>query len=266
MKENASSYQLERVRFAYDRKPVLHELELTLPSGKLIAIAGPNGCGKSTLLGLLSRTLEPAAGRILLRDLPLTAWPRKKLAQTVAYLPQREEFGFAFTVREIAAMGRYPHTGRFGGLGKIDWDNIDAALAAQQMAELADAPVTELSGGEQKRAGLARVRAQRAEVWLLDEPTASLDVHHALELLESLKKEVNGGMTVIAVLHDLGWIFRYADWCVLLDEGRLVADGPVREVLTEKRIRDVFHVDCVMPESPSGAAPYLSLPVAEKRS
>ncbi|MHB8767286.1 MAG: ABC transporter ATP-binding protein, partial [Deferrisomatales bacterium] len=154
------AFRLEGVAFAYGRTPVLRELTLALPAGAFTALVGPNGSGKTTLLSLLGGLLRPGRGRVLLAGRPVADHRPRELARRVALVPQDTGIDFPFTVREVVAMGRYPHVPRFASPSARDFAAVEAAVEGLGLAALAETPVTQLSGGERQRAVLARALAQ----------------------------------------------------------------------------------------------------------
>ncbi len=252
-------FQLNDVFFAYGKQEVLHGLTCGITRGTFTAIVGPNGCGKSTLMSLLSRNHVPAQGKIIFMNKILNQWPRKEYARQVSYLPQANEIAFDFTVREVVAMGRFPYTGRFGTMTAKDWQATEEAIHTHELHGMADKPVTQLSGGERQRVALARIQAAETDVWLLDEPTANLDVHHALELLQSLRKLAESGKTVVTVLHELNLAALYAKHAIMMQSGQIVAHGQTEDVFTEKRIEDVFQVGCRIQQAQKNKGMEISL-------
>ena len=242
--EKTPLWQLEAVSFAYRGKPALTALDCVIHSCCCTGILGPNGSGKSTLLDLLSGFLQPQAGRILFQGRPLQQQRRRDLARVLALVPQQFRLGFDFTVRELVAMGLHPHLGRFALPDARDLQGLDAIMEQCGILALADRTVSRLSGGEQQRVAVARALAQRPEILLLDEATASLDVRHTLELLALLRGKVRtGGLTVVAVLHDLNLAARFCDELVFLSAGQLCAAGPLAALLATETVRAVYGVD-----------------------
>ena len=242
---------------------VLGGVSLTLAPGEVLGIVGPNGAGKSTLLRCLAGVLAPTAGDIRLEGLPLAGYSRRELARRVAYSPQELEDRLGFTVLEAALMGRHPWLPRFGAPGPADRALALAALEALDMAHLAGRAVTELSGGEKRRAALARALTQQGRVLLLDEPTAGLDIRHALAAMRLFREAAAGraataaeaagpgtgkpntagpGAAVAVVLHDLNLAAMYCHRLVMLAAGRVAAYGPTSRVLTAATIAEVFGV------------------------
>ncbi len=222
-------------------RPAVDGVDLDVPRGALYAVIGPNGSGKSTLLRLLLGALRPDAGTIRYADRDLADWSRRDLARRVGVVPQVEELAFPLTVRELVAMGRYPHLGTWRSEGPEDRRAVDEAMDRCDVLEMADRPVATLSGGERQRARLARALAQQPETLVLDEPTAALDIRHEMEIFELLHRLAGGGdVTVLLVTHHLNLAARYARRLLLLDRGRPAAEGTPRQVLTRDTIRRVY--------------------------
>lgn len=214
---------------------VLDGVSVAFEAGVLTALAGPNGAGKTTLLACLAGLVTPDAGSVTLRGRPLAALTRAERARRIAWLEQGARAAWGLTVREVAALGRLPH----GDQGESE---VAAALASCGLAELAERRIDTLSGGEARRAMLARVLATGAEVLLLDEPAADLDPAHGFALMRLLRAEAAAGRAVVAVLHDLALACRFADRIVLLAAGRVAADGPPAAVMTQGSAGRVFGV------------------------
>jgi ABC-type cobalamin/Fe3+-siderophores transport system ATPase subunit len=214
---------------------------LRVEHGEFVALLGPNGSGKSTLLRLLLGALRPAAGTVCYEGRDVHAWPRAQFAREVGVVSQGEEFAFALRVRELVAMGRYPHLGAWRSESAADQAAVERALQRCELTNLAQRSVLELSGGERQRARLARALAQEPRTLVLDEPTAALDIAHEMTLFEMLAARAADGMTVVVVTHNLNLAARYARRLVLLDGGRIVADGEPAAVLTRATIESVYH-------------------------
>ena len=237
--------ELEGVEARYsDGLVALSGVSLAVRPGEVCAVLGPNGAGKSTLVRLLSGALRPARGRVTLFGEDLAALDRRAIAQRIAVVPQAVDVAFGFTVRQVVAMGRAPHQGAWMRATPEDDAIVEHALAACDLARLAERPVTHLSGGEQKRVAIARALAQSARALVLDEAASHLDIRHAIELHEVVCREVaERRLVCVVVLHDLNAAARYADRIALLKGGRLVAWGTIEEVMTYRRLKDVFEAE-----------------------
>ncbi len=238
------SVVLEGISAGYGAGRVLSDIDLELRPGEVNVLIGPNGAGKSTLVRVIAGLMRPSAGRVCLLGDDIARLDRGAVARRVAVVPQSEDPAFGYSVRQVVALGRAPHQGAWMRPSSADEIAVDESLAACEIEHLAERDVTTLSGGESKRVIVARALAQRAPILLLDEAGAHLDVRHALDLHELLRKQVaERKLACLAVLHDLNIAAQFADRVALLVGGRLEAHGPVDEVMTWKRLRDAFGTD-----------------------
>ena len=226
-----------------DGRSLIRDVSLSVESERVTAVVGPNGSGKSTVLRLLAGLWEPTEGLAELNGENLARLPRLAVAREVTFVPQDTRVDFAFTVRDVVAMGRYPHVGRFDSLGAADVDAVNAALERADVAHLEERFANELSGGERQRVLIARSLATEAKAILLDEPTANLDIDHSLETLELLQELADEGKAVAVALHDLNAVMRWADQVALMNGGRLEAFGAVGDVVRDDLIEPVFGVN-----------------------
>jgi iron complex transport system ATP-binding protein len=206
-----------------------------LRPGHVTAICGPNGAGKSSLLEAFAGLLLPEQGEVTLDGAPLASFHSRERAKRIGYLPQHGEIAWDLAVRGLAELGRLPHGDRAAA-------PVECALAALDLAGLAERPVSTLSGGERARALLARVLAGEPGWILADEPLAALDLAHQLALLGHLRRAADGGTGVVLVLHDLALAMNHADRVLVLEGGRVVADGPPEEALGPESIGRVWGV------------------------
>ncbi|MEM8485277.1 MAG: ABC transporter ATP-binding protein [Bacteroidota bacterium] len=218
---------------------ILDDLQFTLQAGQLIGIIGPNGSGKTTLLRAISGLL-PYEGTLAFKGEAVADWDTRKRAQAMAVLPQVSSITFDFRVRDYVTLGRLPHKGWLENENKDDLSQVDAVLEMLDLVGLADRTLPSLSGGERQRVLLAQALVQETETLLLDEPTSHLDVYHQFDLLKRLRGLVTAGKTVVVVFHDLTMAARFTDTLLALKDGRLVAAGATREVLTTQLIQDLF--------------------------
>ena len=236
------SLRLDGAGLRIGARHLVRDITVEVAPGRITALVGPNGAGKSTLLRLLAGLWRPTEGRAALDGASLSQLPRRVLARRISFLPQETGIDIPFTVRELVAMGRHPHLGRFDRPGPADAAAVASALVRADVAHLADRFVTELSGGERRRAVIARSLATGSRVLLLDEPTANLDIDHVIETLTLLRALADAGATVALALHDLNIVARWADEDTVLQGGRLRAAGPPDQVLDDDLVASVFGV------------------------
>jgi len=230
--------ELDRATAGYEGSVVLDGLSLAVACGELVGVIGPNGSGKSTLVKTLSGWLPLMSGRALVQGKPVGQYSAAERAKTVAVVAQNAELPFAFSVWDVASMGRYAHLGPFRSETRQDREIVERSLELTGCARLRDRLITNLSGGERQRVMVARALAQQASILLLDEPTNHLDLHHQLGfarlLLELHETEK---LTVLWVSHDLNLASEFCERLLLITEGNVTADGPPADVLTA----DVIH-------------------------
>jgi iron complex transport system ATP-binding protein len=229
-------------------RAVLNNVSLSLSSGHLVALVGPNGAGKTTLLRALAG-LVPSEGAIHVGGDALASLALRERARRFAYLPQGHVVHWPLPARDIVALGRYPHGAT--DPARLTPKDIEAVLRAMQatdVVEFSERRVTELSGGERSRVALARVLAVEAPVILADEPTASLDPRHQIDVMRNLRQAADRSALVIVVTHDLGLAARFADTMLVLSKGRLVSQGSPAEALSEQVMADVFRISAYRAE------------------
>jgi iron complex transport system ATP-binding protein len=244
----------------YHDRRVLDAVSFELHRAEFCGLLGPNGSGKSTLLRTLAGVLRPWSGRAELFGADVATLSPRAIARRVAVIPQGVTMLFPFTVREIVAMGRHPHLGRFEREGHRDRQAIDDALVETDTAALAHRPVDELSGGERQRVVIARALAQEPELILLDEPTTHLDINHQIEVFELLARlNRERALTVLAVSHEVNVCAEFCRRLVLLKDGRVVADGTPAELLTPELVRDVYDAPVHVLANPTSGAPLIAV-------
>jgi iron complex transport system ATP-binding protein len=239
---------------------IVDDVALDVVAGEIVALAGPNGAGKTTLLRLLAGELAPSAGSVELLGRPVGACAALERARLCALMPQSTSVAFPFTVRQVVEMGRHPWR-RVPGPAGEDVHAVAGALADTGVEHLAERTFPSLSGGEQALVTLARVLAQRTQVLLLDEPTAALDIRHQQRVLGIARRAAGRGVAVVVVLHDLNHAAAYADRILLMDRGRVVADGTPRDVLSGARLSSVYCHPIVVTDHPAHRCP-LVVPAA----
>ena len=228
----------------HTRSFTLDDVSVTVERGSLTGLLGPNGCGKTTLLNLLSGVLQPAHGQVSLNGIPLAGRSRRDIARHLAVVPQETHPAFDYTVMEMVLMGRHPHLGTFELEGPSDLALARDSLAATGTDHLAGRAYMTLSGGEKQRVVIASALTQSPEVLLLDEPTASLDLGYQLEVAALLRRlNRDRGVTMVLATHDLNLAASLCDRLILMRDGRVVAQGATRDVLTAASIRRIYDVD-----------------------
>ncbi|MGI8533702.1 MAG: ABC transporter ATP-binding protein [Candidatus Limnocylindrales bacterium] len=238
------SVELRGVGLAYGDRVALRSVDLRLEPGQRLCLLGPNGAGKSSVLRCVVGTAQRRTGACLLDGIPLEEWSRLGIARRVAVVPGQVTLPFAMRVEEVVALGRVPHQHPFRGPRAADRAAVARAIARVGIADLADRDARELSLGERQLVVLAMAIAQETGLLVLDEPTAHLDLRHQVEVMALLTDLAErDGVTVLAVLHDVGLAARCFPRLILMQEGRVVADGPPVEVLSAARVRSVYGVD-----------------------
>jgi iron complex transport system ATP-binding protein len=236
--------ELLGVTAGYGPRAVVRDVSLAVAAGELVALVGPNGAGKSTLLRLVTGLLEPAAGEVRLDGVAVAELSREAIARRVAVVPQVAQLPFAARVEEVVALGRLPHEDPLRGPRAQDRVAVAAAIQRVGLTPFVGRDARELSLGERQLVLVGVAVAQAAPIVVLDEPTVHLDIRHQVDVLDLLV-DLNrrDGATIVAVLHDLALAARWFPRIVVLDAGRVVADGPPASALSSERIRDVFRVD-----------------------
>ena len=231
-----TALEVHNLTVSYSRKPVLWDVDFSLPKGKLIGIVGPNGSGKTTLLRTIMGLLRPDSGYVKIFDQPLN-----DVRERVSYVPQREsvDWDFPASVMDVVEMGRYRRSNIFKRLTQHDRQLSKESLEKVQMLEYANRQISQLSGGQQQRVFIARSLAQQADLYLMDEPFVGVDAATEDAILSLLTEMRDQGKTVIIVHHDLQTAYDYFDWIVLMNT-RLVASGPVEEVFTRDLLQDAY--------------------------
>ena len=254
---------VDGLQFSYNDVPLLNGIDLTIHTGEVLAIVGPNGSGKTTLLKNISGVLSPQVGTVYLDMIRLTDLSSAELARRLAVVEQEREVGFDFTVREIVALGRLPHRGRFARETRTDRQWIERAMELANVGTFAERFIHELSGGEKQRVFLAMALAQNPRVLLLDEPTTYLDINYQIQIMEIVRQQATAGLSIVMAIHDLNLAAQYADRVAILHQGRLLAIGRPTDVLTEANIKQVFQTDVAVSKSPVTNSVYIT-PVPKK--
>lgn len=245
--------ELQHLSRSYDGRPALRDVSAVFPQGGFTCLVGPNGCGKTTLLKLIANIETPDSGAALCDGQDVRAWPRRRLAQRVAYLPQTRPVPL-LAAQTMIEHGRFPYLGFAKTLSPADHAAVAQAVAATDTAALIDAALPALSGGERQRVFLAAAVAQETAYLLLDEPTTYLDTHFQIEILTLVRRLHQSGKTVLMVAHDLPQAFAYADTICVMQAGRLLCQAAPQELCNSDLLRRVFGY--TLKRNPDAAAVY----------
>ncbi|MFL0684192.1 MAG: metal ABC transporter ATP-binding protein [Algoriphagus aquaeductus] len=228
--------EIHDLTVSYDQNPVLWNVDLSLPSGKLVGILGPNGAGKSTLIKSIMGLIPPTSGYVRIFDKPLN-----DVRARISYVPQREsvDWNFPASVLDVVMMGTYGKLGLFRRPGKKEKDLAMQCLEQVGMTGFLKRQISELSGGQQQRVFIARALAQQADLYLMDEPFAGVDMATETAIFQLLKEMADSGKTVLVVHHDIHSAMNFFDWVIMLNL-HLVASGPKELVITEDLLRKTY--------------------------
>nr|WP_253259655.1 ABC transporter ATP-binding protein [Subtercola boreus] len=244
------------LRVGYDKRTIIHGLDIQIPDDSFTVIVGPNACGKSTLLRSLARVLAPTAGSVVLDGRDIAKYPSKEVARRVGLLPQTSVAPDGITVLDLVSRGRFPHQSMLRQWSVDDESAVAEALAATNVTELSGRSVDELSGGQRQRVWVAMALAQQTPILLLDEPTTYLDIAHQVELLDLFSRlNRESGHSLVAVLHDLNQAARYATHLVAMKDGRVVREGAPNDIVTAELVEHVFGLRCRIIEDPESGTP-----------
>ncbi|QOR45397.1 ABC transporter ATP-binding protein [Trueperella pecoris] len=238
------------VSAGYGGPPVIRDIDLEIPSGKITALIGPNGCGKSTLLKTIGRQLGIEGGDICLGGRSIADFGTREFARRLSFLPQQPTVPEGMVARELIAFGRYPYTGAFASLAEEDHREIEEAASATRVLDYLDRPATQLSGGQRQRMWIAMTLAQQSSIMLLDEPTTFLDPAHQLAILDLVADLNRDGRTVVMVVHDMVHAAKYSDHVVVMKDGRILDSGPTKQTLDSDLIERAFGISAMMVTDP----------------
>lgn len=259
--ERTPALSAQALSAGYGDRNVVQAATLAFEPATLTVLLGPNGSGKSTLLGALARLLRPQAGAALLHGQPIHRMPTREVARQLGILPQAPALPESMTVLDLVSFGRQPHLGVLRQWSDADTEAVDRAMRLTGTLPFADLPVDGLSGGQRQRCWIAMALAQETGIILLDEPTTYLDLKYQVEIMDLLHSLVHAhGRTLVVVLHDLNLALAYADRLVLMKDGRIRADLKDPAACTSALVQEVFDVDVVAVQGPSGMARPLFMP------
>jgi len=243
--------EVRDISVAYGSDQVLRSVTVELSAGKILGLLGPNGAGKTTLIRALNGTVPLTRGEVRLNDRPLSGYSRREIAKHIAVVAQENETKFPVTVLDFVLAGRFARGSAFGWETDKDIAAARDALRRCDLADLGDRLMNELSGGERQRVVLARALATEAEMLLLDEPTANLDLEHQALMFRIVRERCDAGSSAVVITHDLNLAAAFADAVLMLKNGRVCAFGPLAEVLNEQVLNDVYNVQVLLDENPA---------------
>mgnify|MGYP002529172608 CR=1 FL=1 len=242
-----TAIDVKQLSVTLGNRHILHDINVSVPIGKITTLIGPNGCGKSTLLRSMIGYISSPSECVTIFDKPLSSYSQNKLARQMAFLPQVPNMPKDMTVEELVYCGRYPYQTWWKNTAKEDREIVDYALDITKTNHLREQLIPSLSGGERQRVWIAMALAQKTPYLLLDEPTTYLDIRYQLELLRLLK-EINQKykITIIMVLHDINQAIQYSDNIIAIKKGRIIVEGKSNEVITSEVIREIYGIDLKM--------------------
>lgn len=254
--ERKYEFRVEKLTAGYDRKTILHDIDLKLLDGEISVIIGANGCGKSTLLKTMAKLIKPMSGEVILDGKAISKIPAKEFARTLGVLPQERVLPEGITVVDLISRGRYPHHSLLSSMSKADYEAVAEAMEMMDITAFANRDIEALSGGQKQRVWIAMALAQQTDILFLDEPTTFLDITYQVEILDLLT-DLNRkyGTTIVMVLHDINLAVRYAEHVFALKEGVLIAEGKASSVITSELIKEVFALDCTVITDPVSGTP-----------
>lgn len=248
--------EVKKLNYSFDGIDILHDINIDFKKNRFYSIIGPNGSGKTTLLKNIARTLKPYKNTVFIKDKDVLNLKNKELARKLAVVPQDSNLDINFSALDIVLMGRAPYFSKFQEESKNDYAIAKHAMELTNTWKFRDKSINQLSGGERQRVLIARALTQDTDVILLDEPISNLDIHHQIEILDTIKS-LSKKITVIMVLHDLNFAAEYSDCIILVNSGRVVIQGNPREVFTEENIKKIYKINVCMVENPVTGKPYI---------
>jgi len=250
--------KINQLNFSYNLKSLFEDISFEIESSENVAVIGPNGSGKSTLIKLIAGLLQPQSGSIMINNKSLEDYKRINLAKSMAYVPQNVDITFSFSVYDVVKMGRYPYSENLM-IHDADGDRIiHEAIEKLGIEHLTERKFSEISGGEKQRAVIASALSQKAHLLLLDEPTSALDYKHQQEIYTLLKQLCRDeGKTVLIVTHDINLAAQFCDRIILLNEGKIIKNGPPEDVLQFPVIEEIYGVKVFIDINPFTKSLYI---------
>ncbi|MDD3225808.1 MAG: ABC transporter ATP-binding protein [Clostridium sp.] len=263
-KDLTYSIKIKNLSCTLGNEKILHSIDLKLEKKKFYSIIGPNGSGKTTLLKNISKSLEPLKSTVFIEGADIRDLRNKSLAKKLSCVPQNTEINFDFSVMDIVLMGRTPYIKNFQSESSADIEIAKNAMNLTNTWHLKDKNINDLSGGERQLVIIARAIAQETDILLLDEPISNLDIHHQIKILDTIKTlNIEKNITVITVLHDLNLAAQYSDYLILINQGKIQANGLCEDVLTKENIKKVYNMDTCILKNPVTGKP-LIIPIGKK--
>lgn len=232
--------EIKNLNFYYGDNHILKNISFSAESGSLWGLMGPNGSGKTTFFKCILGLLKHTGSQIKINNIDLKKINTPKLAKLISYVPQEHKPPFPFIVREIVLMGRSPHMGGIFGLKKEDYDEAEKAIDMVDIADIADKPVTALSGGQRQLTLIARSIAQNSPVMILDEPTSALDFNNQINIWKILKKLAESGKLIIACSHDPNHLLWFAENTLVIKNGEILASGKTEDIITNRLLKEIY--------------------------
>lgn len=232
--------RVENLNFYYENNQILKNISFYANTGELWGLMGPNGSGKTTFFKCVLALLKPASCQIFINGENYHSLTTSKMAKLIAYVPQEHKPPFPFSVKEIVLMGRSPYMGGIFGLKKEDYDAAYAAMELLEILDIAERPVTSLSGGQRQLTLIARALAQNAPIMILDEPTSALDFHNQISIWKILKKVSKLGKLILACSHDPNHLLWFASHTLVLKNGEIIASGKTDSIITPRLLKEIY--------------------------
>jgi iron complex transport system ATP-binding protein len=258
MTKEKNPIEVKNLRCSLGGREIISGVDFTNEKGKFYSIIGPNGSGKTTLLRTIVASLEPESGELLIDNISIANLKGKELAKKLAYVSQNTNSDIEFNVLDYVLMGRYPYLGLLQSEGENDLEFAKKSMELTNTWYLREKKLNEISGGERQRVVVARALTQDTPIILLDEPISQLDIHHQIELMDTLSSMVEiKGITIVAVLHDLNIASQYSDYIMLINNGKVVKIGKPGEVLSKQTILDVYNMEVQVLQNPETGRPFV---------